>query len=419
MRFGPMPKLTAAPAAIGLEDVTNGYVPWSRSSSVPWAPSKRTRSPALQRAIDEERRVRDVRRQPLGEAELRRHDLLDVVGLELVHALEPDVLLLDGELELLAQDLRVEEILDANPDARGLVRVGGADAAPGRSDLKAAEPALARAVERDVPGHHEMRVPGDEEHALGSVTACFEVVELGDEHGRIDDTARADRAPLPGDDPGRDLADLVRLARDDDRVPGVGTALVAAYEVGLLGQQVDDLPFALVAPLRADDDRGGHVAAVLQRSAVRPRAATIAGSRSSTGYRLDASTLPAGPGRAARLAPPPVPGDLVRRAADAAAAAARSGSATAVASPPTTNAAPTERASPSAPSPTCPPTPPTPETIESKETTVARCSRGNELMEVRLANRARHPEPRRDRGAAREARPRTIPRCPRTTAATV
>ena len=27
IRCGPMPKLTAAPAAIGLEDVTNGYVP--------------------------------------------------------------------------------------------------------------------------------------------------------------------------------------------------------------------------------------------------------------------------------------------------------------------------------------------------------------------------------------------------------
>ena len=45
MRFGPIPKLTAAPAAIGLEEVTNGYVPWSRSSKVPWAPSKSTLSP--------------------------------------------------------------------------------------------------------------------------------------------------------------------------------------------------------------------------------------------------------------------------------------------------------------------------------------------------------------------------------------
>ena len=191
--------------------------------------------------------------------EVGRHHLLDVVGLEVVDPLEPHVLLLDRKLELLAQDLRVEEILDAYPDPGGLVRVGGTDPAPGRPDLQAAEPALARAVQRDVPGHDEMGIPRDEEQPLGPVATRLEIVELGDEHGRIDDAARADRTRLPGDDPGRDLADLVRLARDDDRVPGVRAALVAADEVGLLGQQVDDLPFALVSPLRADDDRSGHV----------------------------------------------------------------------------------------------------------------------------------------------------------------
>ena len=41
--------------------------------------------------------------------------------------------------------------------------------------------------------------------------------------------------------------------------PGVGAALVAADEVGLLREQVDDLALALVAPLRPDDDGRGHV----------------------------------------------------------------------------------------------------------------------------------------------------------------
>ena len=108
--------------------------------------------------MDEERRIGDVRRQPLREAEVGRDDLLDVEGLELVHPLQPDVLLLHGELELLAQDLRVEQVLDADPDARGLVRVGGTDPAARRPDLEPAEPALASAVERNVPGHDEMRV---------------------------------------------------------------------------------------------------------------------------------------------------------------------------------------------------------------------------------------------------------------------
>ena len=64
---------------------------------------------------------------------------------------------------------------------------------------------------------------------------------------------------LPGDDPGRDLADLVGLVLDDDRVARVRATLVTADEVGLLGEQVDDLALALVAPLRADDDGRGHV----------------------------------------------------------------------------------------------------------------------------------------------------------------
>src|SRR6266536_2432971 len=46
IRVGGMPAPTQAPPAVGLDDVTNGYVPWSTSSSVAWAPSSRTVLPA-------------------------------------------------------------------------------------------------------------------------------------------------------------------------------------------------------------------------------------------------------------------------------------------------------------------------------------------------------------------------------------
>src|SRR2546430_10563400 len=45
MRVGGMPDPTQAPPAVGFDDVTNGYVPWSTSSSVAWAPSSSTVSP--------------------------------------------------------------------------------------------------------------------------------------------------------------------------------------------------------------------------------------------------------------------------------------------------------------------------------------------------------------------------------------
>ncbi len=50
---------------------------------------------------------------------------------------------------------------------------------------------------------------------------------------------------------------LVDLIAGDDRVPGVVAPLVAHDDVAALGEEVDHLPLALVAPLGADDDRRG------------------------------------------------------------------------------------------------------------------------------------------------------------------
>ena len=47
-------------------------------------------------------------------------------------------------------------------------------------------------------------------------------------------------------------------ARPLDGVAGVGAALVAGDDVDVGREQVDDLAFALVAPLGADDDGDGH-----------------------------------------------------------------------------------------------------------------------------------------------------------------
>ena len=41
MSFGPTPAPMHADPATGFDEVTKGYVPWSMSSIVAWAPSKR------------------------------------------------------------------------------------------------------------------------------------------------------------------------------------------------------------------------------------------------------------------------------------------------------------------------------------------------------------------------------------------
>ena len=90
-----------------------------------------------------------------------------------------------------------------------------------------------------------------------------QAVDLLAEHLRVDDDAVADHAQLAGvEDPRRDQVELERLAAADDRVAGVVAALEAHDGVGLLGEQVGDLPLALVAPLGADDDDARHVRGV-------------------------------------------------------------------------------------------------------------------------------------------------------------
>ena len=212
-----------------------------------------------ERAVDEQRRVRDVGPQPLCVVLVAGGELLELERRCAVHPLQPDVLLRQRHLQLLAQDLRVEEILDADAQPKGLVRIGRADAALRRPDLELSEPALDALVDRDVPGHDHVRVRRQVE-AVDVHAPVGEVVKLVYQDGRVDDAAGADHAFLAAEDPRGDVLHLVGLAVGDDLVSCVRPAVVTADEIAVLGEQVDDLPLALVAPLRADDHGRGHVA---------------------------------------------------------------------------------------------------------------------------------------------------------------
>ena len=87
--------------------------------------------------------------------------------------------------------------------------------------LEAAEPALSRAVERHVPGHHRCALP-ETKRSPSVVASRRDLVDLADEDRRIDDAARPDRAGLSRDDTARELSDLVRLAVDHDLWPAFG-----------------------------------------------------------------------------------------------------------------------------------------------------------------------------------------------------
>ena len=92
---------------------------------------------------------------------------------------------------------------------------------------------------------------------------------------RVEDDAVADHADLVRvEDPGGDQVELELLAVADDRVAGVVAALEADDHVGAVGEQVDDLPLPLVAPLGSDYDQAWH-----DRGIVTVRSATRRGRR--------------------------------------------------------------------------------------------------------------------------------------------
>ena len=160
--------------------------------------------------------------------------------------------------DLLLEDLLVEQILHADAQPRRLVGVAGADAPPGRADLQAAELGLAGGVQQQVVGHDQVRVGGDAQPAHVDAPRA-QRVELLDQHLRVDHHAVADHAALARvEDPRGDQVQLPLLALAHDRVPGVVAALKAHDRVGLLGEQVGDLPLSLIAPLGADYHDSGH-----------------------------------------------------------------------------------------------------------------------------------------------------------------
>ena len=77
--------------------------------------------------------------------------------------------------------------------------------------------------------------------------------DLLEQRLRIDHHAIADDGALAlAHHAGRQQRQLVGLVADHERVAGIVAALEAHHHVGPLGQPVDDLAFAFVAPLGAD-----------------------------------------------------------------------------------------------------------------------------------------------------------------------
>ena len=163
-------------------------------------------------------------------------------------------------IDLFRQGLQIGQIHQADGAPARLVLVGRADAALRRTDLGPGAAAFAKRVEFAVNGENERGVFGDAQIvARDRDTLLAQAFDLGCERMRIEhDTVADDRKLVWPHDSGGQKRQLVHGAADDERVAGVMPALEPHDHVGLLRQPVDDLAFALVAPLGAHDNHIRH-----------------------------------------------------------------------------------------------------------------------------------------------------------------
>ncbi len=106
----------------------------------------------------QERGVGDVWLEPLGVGRVLGDDVVGVHRQRVVDPGQDLVLLHQGGLHLLPEDLGVEQVLHPDPEAGVLVGVGGPDPALGGADPVLPQIALDGSVELAVIGHDQVGI---------------------------------------------------------------------------------------------------------------------------------------------------------------------------------------------------------------------------------------------------------------------
>ena len=251
-RAGPMPRPVAAPPAVRIRrgDERIGAVVDVEQRAL--RALEHHRAAGRHRAMQIERRVGDERLQTRPDrAQIRQHVLPLHVRVAHEAVARGDVLVHRARERAVVA--RVREIADAHAAAADLVFVGRPDAARRRADLPLAPPRFRQHVQLAVIRQDEMRLVAHEQ-ASGHVDAQpRQLIHLAEQRVRIDDDAVADEADDAGmEDPRRNQVKDELASADIHGVSRVVSALIARDDRKVRGQQIDDLPLALIAPLGAD-----------------------------------------------------------------------------------------------------------------------------------------------------------------------
>ena len=147
----------------------------------------------------------------------------------------------------------MRQITHPDGPAADFVFIGGSDPASGRADLAGTGSRLAQSVKITVQRQDQRAIVGKRKvvwidfHALRG-----QLFNLGLQCPGVEHHAIADDRQRAGHDPRWQQAELVDLVTHHQRMPCVVATLKAHHRIGTAGQPVDDLAFALIAPLGAD-----------------------------------------------------------------------------------------------------------------------------------------------------------------------
>ena len=106
----------------------------------------------------------------------------------------------------------------------------------------------------------DLRAVRDEYPAVGVQALLGQLLQFLEEGRDVHDTPTSNDVYAAGvHEAGGEDVEVVRDAVGDDGVAGIVTALSAAAELGVVGEDVGELAFAFVAPLGAEHNGDGHV----------------------------------------------------------------------------------------------------------------------------------------------------------------
>jgi hypothetical protein len=138
-------------------------------------------------------------------------------------------------------------ILIARPDAAA----GGAD---GLSRSLLAEAFFLQMIRED-----HVRVIAENQVIAHGNSGRAEIVHFFQKpRGKDDDSVGNHGAEMRFENPSRKQGELESFPPIDDSMSGVSASVEANDKIVLIGEEIDDLAFGLVAPLQADDTGAGH-----------------------------------------------------------------------------------------------------------------------------------------------------------------